>query len=87
MYPKQRFDLTRQTINGEAVILDRRSQQIHQLNETGSFIWDKCDGATSVSEIIRSVTEQFDAEHDVATADVNRAVEELRDLGLLVIDK
>ena len=84
---RQRSDVTRQTINGEAVILDRRLQQIHQLNETGSFIWDKCAGATSVSEIVRSVTEQFDVEHDVATADVNRAVEELQGLALLVIDK
>ena len=87
MYPRQRSDVTRQTIDGEAVILDRRSQQIHQLNEAGSFIWDKCDGATAVSEIIRSVTERFDVERDVATADVNRTVEELRTLGLLVIDK
>ena len=87
MYPKQRCDVTRQTINGEAVILDRRSQQIHQLNEAGSFIWDKCDGVTSVSEIVRSVTERFDVQHEVATTDVNRTVEVLRALKLLVIDK
>lgn len=69
------------------MILDRESQQIHQLNQSGSFIWDQCDGATSVSDIIRSMTERFDVEHDVATADVNRTVEELRTLGLVVIDK
>jgi hypothetical protein len=85
--PRQRSDVTRQTINGEAVILDRRSQQIHQLNEAGSFIWDKCDGETSVSEIIRFLTERYDVEHDVATADVNKAVEELRSVGLLVVEK
>ena len=86
MYPKQRSDVTSQTINGEAVILDRESQQIHQLNESGSFIWDQCDGETPVSEIIRCVTERFEVEHDVAAADVNRAVEELRNAGLLVVD-
>jgi len=86
VYPRQRSDITRQTIDGEVVILDRRSQKIHQLNEAGSFIWDKCDGATPVSEIVRSVTERFDVEHDVAMADVERAVEELRSLDLLVVD-
>jgi len=86
VYPRRRTDVTRQTINGEAVILDRESQQIHQLNESGSFIWDQCDGKTPVSEIIRCVTEQFDVEHDVAAADVNRVVEEFRNVGLLIVD-
>ena len=84
--PKRRSDVTRHTVDGEAVILDRQSQQIHQLNQSGSFIWDQCDGQTPISEIIRCVTDQFDVEHDVAAADVNRAVEELRKIGLLVID-
>jgi len=86
VYPRQRSDVTRQTINGEVVILDRESQQIHQLNESGSFIWNQCDGKTPVSEIIRCVTERFDVEHDVAAADVNRAVEELQGVGLLIVD-
>lgn len=87
MYPKQSSDITCQTINGEAVILNRESQQIHQLNEAGSFIWAQCDGSTSVSEIVEFVTERFDVEHDIAAVDVNRTLEELLALSLLVIDK
>lgn len=86
MYPKQRSDITRQTIDGEVVILDRESHKIHQLNETGSFIWDQCDGATSVSDIIGNLIDRFDVERDVAIADVNSVVEELQNIGLLVTE-
>ncbi len=87
LYLNQRSDITRETVNGEAVILDRRSQQIHQLNETASFIWDRCDGTMSVPDIIALVTERFDVNSDVAAADVGKTVEELRNLGLLIVHK
>ena len=34
-------------IDGEIVVLDTRSSQVHQLNRTASFIWRMCAQAST----------------------------------------
>jgi hypothetical protein len=65
------------------VVLDRRTERIHQLNTTASFVWDHCDGDRSVGEIADGIMEAFDVDSSTAAQDVAEIVKQFADLGLL----
>lgn len=71
MFPKRRADVTTRDVRGETLILDRKHEEVHQLNNTASYIWQRCDGKASVAEIALSMAHDYgvapgDAEQDVA---------------------
>jgi hypothetical protein len=70
-------------IDGETVILDRRSGRIHQLNETASFIWARCDGQLSMVDIGTHLAEAFDVAPAGAAHDVAATIDLFGELGLL----
>ena len=81
-YPLRRDDLKSREVDGEVLILDRRSNRIHQLNQTAGLVWSLCDGEHDVAGIATELIERFGAEREVAARDAARTVQELRDLGL-----
>jgi len=44
------------------------------LNETGTFIWKKCDGKTTIKDIAKAVEEKFDISENQAEKDVNEFI-------------
>lgn len=83
MFPKQRSDVTVRQVDGEWLILDHKAEQIHQLNVTAGYIWNRCDGATSLGDIAKAVTAEFGGDDAPVAADVVRMVEHLKALDLL----
>ena len=83
IFPKRRTDVTVRVIAGETVILDRRGGLIHQLNQTASYIWDRCDGRSKVAEIADQLTEAFDLDPKTAAKDTVVTVVQLQRLDLL----
>lgn len=83
IYPKRRSDISARPVGCETVVLDRRSGLIHQLNQTASYIWERCDGRSTVAEIIRQLTEGFDVDAKTAVADVTSIIGQLEKLNLL----
>jgi len=75
--------VTVRVIAGETVILDRRGGLIHQLNQTASYIWDRCDGRSKVAEIADQLTEAFDLDPKTAAKDTVVTVVQLQRLDLL----
>ena len=71
------------TIDGEAVILDRAAGQIHTLNATASFIWNKLTGGTAIPEIVKGFAETFDVDVQMAEADVEQMLASFRELKLI----
>jgi hypothetical protein len=63
--PLRRTDglITRQ-LDGETLIYDRRTNKAHCLNRTAALIWDRCDGQTTVDEILSSLSQEFDTAVD-----------------------
>ena len=59
-----------QMIDDKAVILDPRNQKVHELNEVGSFIWEKLDGQTDAEEISTLLNEDFDCEMALIASDI-----------------
>jgi hypothetical protein len=60
------------------------SKQIHQLNETASFIWDMWSRVPDPREIARLLAQKFDVDEHVALSDVSETVNKFRELKLLV---
>ena len=55
-----------------------------ELNETAYYVWSRCDGKTSVSELASEILDEFDdAERDVVESDILVTLDELKYGGLL----
>lgn len=83
-YPKQRDDIHTRVVEGEVVLLDRQKNLIHQLNSTATYVWDHCDGRTSLTEIATQIAEAFDVPQEIALRDLTTAIKQFHDLHLLV---
>ncbi len=70
-------------VDGETVVFDRREELIHQLNLTAGYIWDRCDGKSSVVKITNQFAKAFDVDSKTAGKDVDAIVLQLRSLNLL----
>lgn len=55
----RRDDILIQELPEETLVYDLRTQKAHCLNETAALVWNKCDGKTTVSEIIRLLEEKM----------------------------
>lgn len=82
-HPKRRVDVNVRMVDGEVVVLDRQSDLIHQLNHTASYIWDRCDGHSTVAEIAQQLAAAFDVDAHTAVQDVETTIRQLHGLGLL----
>lgn len=73
MKPKVRDDITVVEIDGEAVIYDERSGDLHHLNPTATIVLGLCDGTATVKEFSGDIAEAFGA----PVVDVERQVRTL----------
>jgi hypothetical protein len=83
---RRRGDVTTETVDGESVLLDRDAGLVHHFNLTASFIWDRCDGHSTVDDIATRMSECFDIDPAVARIDVTSIVRQLRELNLLDVN-
>jgi methyltransferase-like protein len=81
--PKRRADFEERTVEGEMVVMDQESEQIHQLNQTASFIWQLCDGEHDRQQIAEELAATFEIDSDTAEQDVSVTLRKLEELGLL----
>ena len=82
-YPKRRSDVRVRVVDGEMVVLDRQGGLIHQLNQTASFIWDRCDGKSTVADITNQLAEAFDVDPKTSLKDIAAIVGQFQKLNLV----
>lgn len=82
---RRRDDLILRRVQRELLLLDAEFNQIHQLNETASFIWDKWEQNPNAVEIANLLAQEFDVGEHMALNDVSTIVSRLRELNLLVV--
>ncbi len=70
-----------QDVDDELLVYDLRSNRAHCLTESAAFIWNCCDGGTSVEQMRQKIKERFGTE--VSEDFVLLALEELGREGLL----
>ena len=83
IYPKHRSDVIVRVVDHETVVLDRQGELIHQLNETAGYIWDRCDGESTVADITNQLAEAFSVDPETARKDGAVIVSQLQQLNLL----
>ena len=81
---KRRDGLILRKVQQDLLLLDTEFNQIHQLNETASFVWENWEQVPDPVEIARLLAQKFDVEEQVVLNDVSAIVGRLQELNLLV---
>ena len=82
VYPRARSrDLVVQEMTDETLIYDLIANEAHCLNKTAAFVWSRCSGIASVSDIAKSIEVRFG--HPVDLDFVRLAISQLNDRRLL----
>jgi len=71
-------------IDDETVIISPGESVMHELNDTGSFVWRNIDGHRTAEDLAALLVEQYDVTREVALADTFALLEELSSRKLLV---
>lgn len=77
-------DIRVQVLDGEAVLLDRANERVHQLDSVGTRMCQLCDGERSVVEIVALLLEHYDVDEQRLQTDVSEFFTRLQALGVLV---
>lgn len=81
--PKLREDVTVSVLDGEAVVYDPVSHDLHHFSPTASLVLRLCDGTATVGELATDIAEAFGAPVGEVQEQVRGLVEELRAVDLL----
>jgi len=76
-------DLHWQTVEGEVLALDARTQLYLAVNKPGAGLWDLLARGTSRAELIERLASEYNLAPDRAGGDVDRMLRELSAQGLL----
>jgi PqqD family protein of HPr-rel-A system len=83
-HPKTRDDLTVVVLDGEAVIYDDASGDVHHLNPTATIIFQLLDGSGTVEELAADIAAAFALDPGEALTQTSSLIDEFAALGLLV---
>jgi len=71
-------------IDDETVIISPDESVMHELNDTGSFLWRNIDGRRTAEDLAALLVEQYDVARETALADTLELLEELSTRKLLI---
>jgi hypothetical protein len=76
------------TFDGETVIVPVRRNvadlvSIYTLNETGTFLWNRCDGQTTIEQLVEALSDTFEVSRTKAWQDVKELLNDLCSEGLV----
>jgi PqqD family protein of HPr-rel-A system len=82
-----RDDLTVVELDGEAVIYDDGSGDLHHLNASATLVAGLCDGTATVRELSADISSAFGVPYDEVERQVRALLRSLRRAGLLAARK
>lgn len=77
-------DVAWRRVDGLVAIISLDANRVRLLNRVGSYLWERCDGATP-DALLRETCERFEVDEGVARRDVGSFVEDLVSRGLLSV--
>ncbi len=81
--PKVRDDLAVVELDGEAVVFDEQSCDLHYLNPTATLVFGLCDGSGTIDELAADIAAAYGADEEQVRRDVSAVVEDFGRSGLL----
>jgi hypothetical protein len=73
-------------MNGSAVMMDIATGKYYNLGETGGRIWNLLEQPTTLSDLIRTLTSEYEVSAEQCKEDVLAFLQQLVDRGLLITD-
>jgi len=74
-------------LDTEALVVDVKGGLLYPLNSVGARIWDLCDGARSVDEIVGVLAAEFAAPETTIRTDAIEFIERLADARLISLER
>ncbi len=84
MRPRGRVGTAAVKLDDNVAIYDEVDQFLILLNASAAAVWELCDGATTLDEMVRTLTGRHPEQAAEISDDVHRTVGKLRELGLVV---
>jgi PqqD family protein of HPr-rel-A system len=82
-FPKARDELTIVHLDGESVVYDGSSGDLHHLNMSATAVLDLCDGTSTIAELAADLADAFDIPSDRVEPDIRSLLRQLRRADLL----
>jgi len=84
----KKSDLVTRSITGETIIVPVRGHvgdldSIYTLNEVGSAVWGLFDGETSISQIIDTISGDYEVSRSETEADIIELIGSMEEAGLI----
>lgn len=70
----------------ETIFLSPAGDEIHSLDEVGTFLWEQMDGHHDLQQVLDVLCDEYDVEPDVARVDLIEFVRELVERKLLLVE-
>ena len=71
-------------IDDETIIISPNDSVMHELNDTGRFLWKNIDGTKSAAELAQLLVENYEVTPDIALSDTQALLEEMLSRKLVV---
>lgn len=84
--PKPAPDLSWRTVDDGLVIVSPEGD-VQALNGSGALVWQLLDGHNQIGDIVNSVLEQYEVSPEQANHDLQKFLNELTELGLIVWER
>lgn len=78
-----RSDLVLQKVGDEALVLDLKTDQIHQFNATAAWVLERINGSETTESLVKKFAESFSVDRETALDDINNLLRTLHKLSLL----
>ncbi len=69
--------------DGQATIVLPDRSEVNVLNELGSLVWERIDGARTVGQIVEAVLQEYEVEPQAAREDILEFIGALHDHGMV----
>jgi hypothetical protein len=76
-------DIAHRIIEGQAYIINSKTSTLHELDETGTFIWKLLEKGKAPREIAESLAANYDVSAEQALKDTKEFLSELEAKGVL----
>jgi PqqD family protein of HPr-rel-A system len=78
MKPKTKEGLAVVELDGEAVIYDEGTGNLHHLNPTATIVFSLCDGSATVKELAAEISAAFGVEASQVESEIRALLKEFR---------
>jgi len=82
--PVRQADALEAEVDGQRVLMSPKDYAYFGLVDTGTLVWDRIDGETSLNAMVAGLAAEFDTDVDRVRSDVDDFVSALDAAGFLV---